>query len=315
VSLAGARRFVYAGAGSLTLHDATRDGRLLISRDDTRLEIMGGATEAGEERKLSRKFHWALARDLSADGRRLLLTEAGEGGGGPYGVYLMGTDGSSVKRLGDGTALALSPGGEWALAVRREPENRLLLLPTSGGAPKLFDRASVNYQPWGCWFPCGRRVLFAANEPGRGTRLYAQDLEGGEPACVTPDEEGVELTTTHAVSPDGRRAAAVRHDGTVWLYDLWGEGRVPVPGVEPGEVPVRWDGPQGLYVFRRGEVPARVFRVGLADGARRLWRELSPPDATGVHEVLRVLMTPDASGYVYTCTRHLSDLYLVEGLA
>lgn len=315
VSLSGAARFVYAGAGSLTLHDATVAGRLLLSRDDTRLEIMGRAPGAGAETKLSRKFHWALARDLSDDGRRLLLTEAGEGGGGPYGVYLTATDGSSVARLGDGSALALSPGGEWALAVRREPENRLLLLPTSGGAPKLFDRAGLTYQPWGCWFPCGRRVLFAAGVPGRGTRLYAQDIEGGAPVCVTPSEEGVELTTTHAVSPDGRRAAAVRHDGTVWLYDLGSGKRTPVQGLEPGEVPVRWDGPEGLYVFRRGEVPTRVVRVGLADGARRLWRELSPPDATGVHEVLRVLLTPDASAYVYTCTRHLSDLYLVEGLA
>ena len=315
VSLAGARRFVYAGAGSLTLHDATAGGRLLLSRDDTRLEIMGRVPGAGAECKLSRKFHWALARDLSDDGRRLLLTEAGEGGGGPYGVYLTATDGSSVARLGDGSALALSPGGEWALAVRREPESRLVLLPTAGGAPKLFDRAGLTYQPWGCWFPDGRRVLFAANTPGRGTRLYAQDIEGGEPVCVSPGEEGVELTTTHAVSPDGRRSAAVRHDGTVWLYDLGGGERTPVQGLEPGEVPVRWDGADGLYVFRRGEVPARVFRVGLADGARRLWRELSPPDATGVHEVLRVLLTPDASAYVYTCTRHLSDLYLVEGLA
>lgn len=312
--LSGGRHFVYRGAGSLTLHDATDGGRLLLSRDDTRLEIQGRAPGASAEHELS-WLDWSLARDLSEDGRQLLFTEAGEGGGSSYGVYLRGTDRSPAVRLGDGSALALSPGGEWALAVRHEPESRLVLLPTAGGAPKLFDRAALNYQPWGCWFPDGRRVLFAANEEGRGTRLYAQDIEGGAPVCVTPGEEGVELTSTHAVSPDGRRVAAVRHDGTVCLYPLEGGACEPARGVEPGEVPVRWCGAGALYVFGRGESPARVFRVSLGDGAREFWGELSPPDPAGVHEVLRVLMTPDASAHVYTCTRNLSDLYLVEGLS
>ncbi|MBC7932251.1 MAG: hypothetical protein H7Z38_16970 [Rubrivivax sp.] len=313
-TLGGERRFIFRGPGSLTLHDVAGDGRLLLSRDDTRLEIMGSAPGAENERELS-WLDWSLARDLSDDGRLLLFTEAGEGGGESYGVYVRATDGSSAAvRLGDGSAIALSPDGEWALAVRQAPERRLVLLSTKGGAPRLFDRTSLSYQPWGGWFPDGGRIFFAANETDRATRLFTQDLKGGDPLCITPNEEGVSLNSSHALSPDSTRIAAVRHDGTLCLYPPDGSPCLPARGVEAGEVPVRWAGVNALYVYRRGESPAKVFRVNLDNGARELWKEIEPADPTGVHEILRVLITPAADAYAYTFTRNLSDLYIVEGL-
>ena len=88
-----------------------------------------------------------------------------------------------------------------------------------------------------------------------------------------------------------------------------------VEGASEGDMPIRWaEGGGALYVRQRGEVPVRVYRLELSTGRRELVRELMPKDPTGVYEVLRVLLTPDAGCHAYTYTRDLSDLYLVDGL-
>jgi len=90
---------------------------------------------------------------------------------------------------------------------------------------------------------------------------------------------------------------------------------VLVPGVETDEVPTGWSADaRSLYVFRFGEIPAKVFELDLATGKRKLWRELVPPDAAGIDTIRGITLTPDARAYVYGYIRTLSDLYLVEGL-
>ena len=39
-----------------------------------------------------------------------------------------------------------------------------------------------------------------------------------------------------------------------------------------------------------------------------------PKEKTGVHEILRVVLTPDGESYAYSYTRDLSDLFIIEGL-
>lgn len=310
----GRQRLIERVAGSLTLHDVSADGRALVARDSTRLSIACRAPGETAERDLSWR-DWSLARDLSPDGRWLLFTEAGEASGETYAVYLRATDGAAAVRLGDGSALALSPDGRWALARTPGPPRRLALLPTGAGEPRALAPAELNYHPWAGWLPGGDRVVFAGNEPGRGTRLYVQDTSGGRPRALDSAPEGVQLTTPHAVSPGGERLAAVDPGGEVCLYPLEGRRGRRARGCERGDLPVGWDASgRHLYVRRRGEVPVRVYRVEVEGGAREFWRELMPSDTTGVSEVLRVLLTPDGEHYAYTYTREFSDLYLVEGL-
>jgi hypothetical protein len=88
-----------------------------------------------------------------------------------------------------------------------------------------------------------------------------------------------------------------------------------IPGVAEGEFPVRFgsDG-RSLYVWKRGEVPARVSRVDIETGRREIWKDLVPVDPAGVERISNVVAAPDAKAYAYAYARILSDLFMVEGL-
>ena len=109
--------------------------------------------------------------------------------------------------------------------------------------------------------------------------------------------------------------AAISVNGPVSLWPAAGGASRTLPGTEPGDRPVGWtaDG-RSLWVFRRGEVPARVFNVDVQTGRRTLWKTLTPPDAAGVYSVDQVKVTPSGNAYFYSYRRTLSELYEVRGL-
>ena len=117
------------------------------------------------------------------------------------------------------------------------------------------------------------------------------------------------------VSPKGDFAASVGPDHKIYLYPVAGGEPVPVSGTTRDEAPTGWseDG-RSLYVFRFGEVPAKVFELEVSTGKRKLWKELVPADAAGIDTIRGITITPDAKAYIYGYIRTLSDLYVVEGL-
>lgn len=316
VNLNGAERLIFRGIGSLTLHDIAKSGEALVTVEKTRIQIQCRASDQDVERDLS--WHdWSLARDLSADGKMLLFTEAGESGGSLYATYVRSTSGSAPVRLGDGSALALSPDAKYALVRIHVPVQQLALVPVGAGEKKLLAPARSNsffYQPWACFFPDGKRVLFAANEQDRGTRLYVQEIDGN-PVCITPDEEGVEISSPHSISPGGEQFVFINAENEVCRFEINSKKCTPLKNLGEDYLPVRWSG-DGRYLFvrRRGQVPAIVYRYDLSAGEKEERLELMPKDATGVSEILRVLLTPDGAFYAYSYTRELSDLYVIENL-
>jgi hypothetical protein len=117
------------------------------------------------------------------------------------------------------------------------------------------------------------------------------------------------------ISPKGDFAASVGPDHKVYLYPIGGGEAVRVSGTQPDEAPTGFsaDG-RFLYVFRFGEIPAKVVELDLSTGKRTLWKELVPADAAGIDTIRGITITPAAKAYVYGYIRTLSDLYLVEGL-
>jgi len=314
----GKQRLVTRVPGSLVLFDIWRDGRVLLARSDRRREAMGMAASETKERDLS-WLDYSYPADLSADGKTLLFDEEGIGGGVQYGdaqdltyaVYVRNTDGTPAIRLGEGSAMALSPDQKWVIAGTPVPPAQLRLLPTGAGEPQPLTNDAINHQ-WGRWCPDGKRFVFSGNESGKGVRIYIQDVSGGKPSAISP--EGVDAQN-FAISPDGQFVIGIGPDGKGYSYPTAGGDPRLVNGVEPGDNPINWseDG-RSIFLYRTGEIPAKVYRVELATGKRAVWKQIAPLDPTGVSTIGPILMSPDGNGYVYGFHRTLGDLYLVEGL-
>jgi len=305
VTLSGRQRTLVSVPGSLRLLDIDRDGRVLLAHESVRLVLSALPPGENKERELS-WFDHSLLGDLSQDGKTLLFTEPVS----PHGdarVYLRKTDGSPPVLLGEGTGTALSPDGNWAFVVIGQP-SRLVLLPTGPGQPKPVPSGQIEALT-GRWSGDGKQIVIAGREPGSAVRLY---VLGGEPLkAITP--EGMSLI--YAVSPDGSLVAARDAEGRSALYPLQGGEPQPLPELDEGDYPFAWsaDG-RTLYAFRHGESPCTVYRLELGTRRKDVWKVLGPADPTGVPHSGRVQITPDASSYAYGHIRHLSELFLVDGL-
>jgi Tol biopolymer transport system component len=308
-SLSGDVRLRSRVAGNLTLRDISAAGRLLVTKDTFREEMRGLAPGESKERDLT-WLDYSLPTAISVDGRTVLFTEGGEGGGPGYSVYVRATDGSPAVRLGEGFGQALSPDKKWAIAIQRPATDpQLVAYPTGAGEARVFPREGLSVLN-ACWFPDGKKLLFTANEPGRGPRLYERDFAGGKPRALTP--EG--YRGLRVVSPDGKWAVVTGPDRKTYLYPLAGGEPTVVSGVEVNEVVAgAASDSRSIYVYRRGEIPTNVSRLDVTTGQRQPWRSLAPADTGGVSDP-SPLTAPSGDSYIYNYNRTLSDLYLVEGL-
>jgi hypothetical protein len=253
-------------------------------------------------------FDFTGLSDLTPDGRTILMTEDGESG---LHVYLRKTDGSPAVQLGEGGGFGLSP-DQRSLIVARLRQG-LGILPVGAGDIRFIPHPGFDGYQWANWFPDGKRILVAGSESGHGLRLYVESVDGSDRHPIAP--EGIIIPTgARAISPDGMLVAALQN-GRIVLCPVEGGELRALPGLAPGDFPSGWsaDG-RSLYVFRRDELPTRVFRVDVATGRKDLWKEVGPSDAAGVTGIGHLLITPDGVSYVYNYVRSLSDLYLVEGL-
>ena len=318
VTLGGKERMVLRLPGALMLLDMGKDGRVLLMRASWRRELIGVASDETKQRDLS-WLDYSYPAELSGDGKTLLFDEEGGGGsldysksgGLSYAVYLRKTDGSPAVLLGPGGAIALSPDGKWAIAQTQDSPSQLRLLPTGPGEARALTNDNISHS-WAHWFPDGKRILFAGNEPGHGVKLFVYDLATGMSKPIS--QEGVN-GSTFVISPDGQWVAGIGPDQKGYLYPVGGGNPVPIPGFNPAEEPITWsDDNSSIYVYQPGELPASVYRLDVHSGKRTLWKQLMPSDPAGVETIGPIIMTPDAKMCVFGYHRMLADLYLVEGL-
>jgi hypothetical protein len=63
----------------------------------------------------------------------------------------------------------------------------------------------------------------------------------------------------------------------VAVYPLDGGEPIPVKGLEPSEVAIRFaQGDRHLLVYDRDRLPARIFKLDYRTGERTLWRQFAP---------------------------------------
>jgi Tol biopolymer transport system component len=318
VDLNGHQRLITEGPGALELHDVSRSGRVLLARTNVRASLLVATPAQPSERDLS--WHdGSIPTDLTSDGKTMVLRERGDAGA-TLSVYVRSTDGSAAVPLGEGEARSLSPDGKWVV-VWNPRTSQLSMLPTGAGQPRQLNTGQLEFVGWTNWFPNGERILFSGREPGHKSRLYTLPVRDGERRTITA--EGVDflpdssaISAGHAISPDGRFVVAFDSDRKPGLYPTDGGEPRALSGLSAGEMPINWtiDG-RSLYVYRPGELPARVFIVDASTGRRTLWKEFAPRDRTGaVAGIGDVKVTPDGRSYVYSYYQFLSDLFLVDGL-
>jgi eukaryotic-like serine/threonine-protein kinase len=290
----------------LEIHDVARDGRALITRLDQRQTVIGHMPD-GRELNLA-CFDHSLLVDASADGRTILIGEAGDAN---RGMYLRHADGSPAVRLSDGVPFALSPDGRWVVGRTSTPPDRLLIVPTGPGQVRTVDLGPSLRIATAAWFPDSDRILISGSEAGKEPRLYTMTMSN--PGSLR--SESPEGLSGSLISPDGR-LVAVRRGGHVALWPIGGTEAIDVAGVEPAEGLAGWtqDG-RGLLVHNTTGLPARLVRVDVRTGGRTVIGEIAPGDRAGVSGVERVLLPRQApEERFYSYLRTLNELYLVSGL-
>ena len=304
VTMSGKRRIAYQPPGGLTIEDVAADGRWLASRVDFRYAALVHTPDLPGDRDLS-WLNTSHVRALSQDGKMLLFAETALGNN--YTACLRKTDGSPVLRLGEGWPTDLSSDGSSVLAVIQSLPPRLVVYPTGPGEIRSLARGNLENYSTAQWFPDGKRVLLGGNEPGKGTRLYVQEI-GGEPRPVTP-----EGTRSGLLSSDGSTILARGPGGGYVLYPIDGGAARPLPGLAEEDVVAHWsrDG-RWVVAYRPSEIPCRLERVDLATGERSLFEELAPDDREGLLSLREIFLTDDLRSYAYTAYYQTSSLFVSE---
>ncbi len=308
--LTGRPREVYRGTGNLNVTDLSSDGRLLLTHGFDRAGVRAKAPGEERERELG-VFSWTWAVDLSADGSQALLCEADSPGRPGALTYIGPTRGGSPVRLGEGTPLALSPKGMWALVASPDPRPRYIVTPTGPGESRTLPSERFGWIE-NAWFLDEARLLIYAAGGERRSRSLLVDLSGGEPRPVTP--EGI--VSIRGSYRDGA-VIGVAADGTLARYPLQGgDPQAMAARLPSGSVPLRVSG-DGRFLFLSREpvgMPYRVDRLELATGRLIPWKALRPDDLTGATHIVALALAADGDAYAYTYGRYFQDLYLVEGL-
>jgi hypothetical protein len=313
ISMSGKRRLLLRVPGTPELHDVARNGRLLFSQTQLRMQLDGIAPGESTPRVLS-WLDGSIVTDVTPDGKTILITEQGEGGGPSQSIYARGTDGAAATLIGEGIGHAISPDGAWVLSTTPNNPGKVVLLPTGSGSPRTLDLPGLDSVTGGVFTADGKRVLVENRPSGQQARVYVAPVEGGNPRALAP--AGLKLTPFgNPVSPDGRMAVLVGADNRCVLLPIAGGEPIAIPGLEEGEFPIQWtsDG-RSLYTHRGGGLPARIWRLEIATGRKELFREITPSDPVGVTSIEHLLATPDGRGIFYSYRHNLSDLYLLDGL-
>jgi hypothetical protein len=312
LTLDGQERLIAEMDETIFLHDISHDGRVLVARGRGTSEARGRiAPEHGE-----RAYSWLDGTThlrFSRDGRLFIFSEMLEGGGPAGRAYVRRADSSPALWLGEGTALDISPDGKWVLCLSYGLRRQLRLMPTGGGAARPLRRGAIGDISEAVFLPDGKRIVLQGISEGLIGRLFIQTLPDGDPEPI--NAVGVELTG--AASPDNRfvvaRAMGSRRFG---LYPVAGGEPRPIPDLGDTAWPLRFtsDG-SALFVAIRSPFAAGlgIVRLDLATGRKIPFREITPPDSKGMR-LKDADITPDGASYLYSYSRLVSDLYIIDGL-
>ncbi len=296
---------------AIRLHDISKDGRVLLSRETWRRQIRG--LFPGD--KAEHPYSWLDDTEvtaMSADGRLISMYEAGE----IYGIennslsYYRSTDGTPPVRLGVGTA-AISPDGKWVLLGSNHIDRKLplQLQPIGPGDSRDLPTPGLIAFDHHVWSDDGRQIVYEAETDQKQWNVYTQAIAGGDPVLVKKDAR----ETYPVISPNGDTVALREVRGGISLYRRNESQPVALTAASEMEYPIRFvkDG-KALFVAEQtgGEVVLTV--IDLASGHREAWKRIPEDYASRANQLF--VATPDLKYYAYPFPRYSSVLYTVENL-
>ena len=316
VSAGGKDRIVLRLPGMLRLHDVSRDGHILLSKESWRCGIQYRASKDSKERDLS-WLDYSELRDMSADGTQIVFDDWGEAAGASGLAYVRKTDGSPAIKLGQWSYAVMSSDGTQVVAFGAAAvgNSRMSLIPIGPGETRPLS-GNLTLQSNALGFMPGEQAIYFGNNEGNGWRMYVQDLTSSAARPVTPVISMItHYFESHVVSPDSKLIFARDLNGKGMLYPIaGGEGR-PVPGWQQPDIWITWSSDGRMaYLFDDQKTYATVYRLDLSTGKREQVLTLGPGDPGGITSIVNVRMTADGKTYAYSATRELSDLFLVSGV-
>jgi hypothetical protein len=311
LSVGGKERTVLPVPARATMHDISREGRVLIGVENGRREILAGSRSGERERNIS-WLDWSFPGGISRDGSRIVFEEQAGGkrqnsNGGS--VYVRGVDGSPAVRLGDGVARGFSPDGS-SIGIWSDDDSMHIVPIRLGNVRKvpLHGLKCI----WWDWVPDGKRMIIWGNMTEGANRHFVLELDGSQPPrAVTPPGTSFNF----AVSADGSRIVAATVEGELLMFNAEGGEPSKIAGSQNGDRAIQWSEDGGsIFVVRSERAVATIDRLELSTGNRTKWHVLRPDDPSGVMDIFPIVMTRDGEKYAYSFRRFLSDLYVVDDL-
>jgi len=307
VTLSGKQRAVLGAPHRTRIFDIASDGRLLLSNEQYRREIVGVKPSDGNVAQRLEWFNTSGMVDIAADGKAITFVEYV----GPlYLVAYRKLDGSPPIALGPGAWPKLSPDGATVAAILLSHPPQLALHPLRTGESRNLALADVVDVIHVSWFPDGKHLLFIGATEGQHLRTYKIGVDASK-----PEELGPAGFTGIAVSGDGKQIAGRTAEGRAVVLNLESQKLNVVSGIEPVERFEKWsqDG-KALIVTSTTPWAAQIYRVEVSTGKRTMLQRIELNEKAGSNLNLGVSYAENSKAYVYYTRRVLGTLYIVEGL-
>jgi eukaryotic-like serine/threonine-protein kinase len=305
VTLSGKMRTLLTSP-SIRLHDVSQDGRVLLSRESWRSQLIGFFPGDSD----IHPYSWLDNTEptaITSDGRTVSFIEEGE----VWAVadegqcYVRATNGSAAISYGAGE-VAISPDGK-SVIVLKQQESKMELQPVGAGESRDLSAPGITQYDHVSWSDDGRFIAYEGETTQQDWNVYLQAVAGGAPRLV----QGGSRNSFPKLSSDGRMLALRLQRKGVLLNKLDGSELVPLSTGHESEYPVRFTGDgKSLLLAEPTGHEFIVNIVNLADGRRTLWKQLKSEGS----DASRIVVTPDLKYYAFTVPRYSSVLNIVSGL-
>jgi hypothetical protein len=307
VDMKGRLRQVAQVPGGMLLRDISPAGGVLISRATSRMSMFWGNVDDSAPRDIS-WLDWSRAVAISANGKRVLFDETGQGGGSRYSVFLYDANKKTSDRLGDGRAIDLSSDGLWAITQSANEPRKLFLVSTKNRKAVQLTNPGLQYR-WPRFFPgqC-QDILFAGGLPNRKEQIYRQHVPGGTPVPVSG---GVRIRGV-VVDDAGEFATGVAQEAKLAVINLH-DGSSRFLGNAARVMPVAFASRDQILTRRENGNSVVLELLNLRNGQARFYRKLAGNDSFGSAKTFPILVAKDLKTFTYSRLETLSTLFLVFG--